>query len=65
MYTIYSTGCPRCKILKAKMDQKHLEYEECTDVDKMLKIGIKSVPVLGVEDKLLTFEEAVKFVNER
>ena len=65
MYTIYSTGCPRCKVLKTKMEQKGIEYNECQDVDKMRAMGIRSVPVLAVDDRLLTFEDAIKFINER
>ena len=65
MYTIYSAGCPRCKVLKAKMEQKGIEYNECQDVDKMQEMGIMSVPMLAVDDRLLTFEDAIKFINER
>lgn len=65
MYTIYSTGCPKCKILKAKMEQKGLKYEECQDVSRMEELGIRSVPVLEVDGKLLTFVEAVQYINER
>ena len=65
LYTIYSTGCPRCKVLKAKMEQKGIEYNECQDIDKMRAMGIMSVPVLAVDDRLLTFEDAIKFINER
>ena len=65
MYTIYSTGCPRCNVLKAKMEQKGLEYTECQDVEKMRSIGLQSVPVLDADGELLTFEQAIKFINER
>jgi len=65
VYTIYSTGCPRCRVLKAKMEQKGWKYEECLDVEKMREMGIQSVPMLAVDDRLMTFEEAIKFINER
>lgn len=47
------------------MEQKGIEYNECQDVDKMRAMGIMSVPVLAVYDRLLTFEDAIKFINER
>lgn len=65
MYTIYSTGCPKCRILMTKMEQKGLKYEECQDVSKMESLGIQSLPVLEVDGKLLTFGEAIQFINER
>ena len=65
MYTIYSTGCPRCRVLKAKLEQKGIEYDECHDVEKMQSMGIKSVPMLCVDGELMTFEKAIKFINER
>lgn len=66
MITIYSTPtCPRCKVLKTKLAQKGIPYEECMDESVMQSLGILSVPVLSVDDKLLDFSEAVKYVNER
>lgn len=48
-----------------KMEQKGLKYEECQDVSKMESLGIQSLPVLEVDGKLLTFGEAIQFINER
>lgn len=66
MVTIYSkVGCPRCKVLKMKLEQKGIEYTECQDMEKMKELGIVSLPVVDFDGNLLTFEKAVKFVNER
>ncbi len=66
MITIYSTPtCPRCKVLKTKLAQKGIEYEECMDENKMQELGILSVPVVAVDGKLLDFSEAIKYINER
>lgn len=61
---MYSTGCPKCKILKKKMDEKKVVYEEETDVEKMKSKGINRVPVLEVDGKLFSYSEAVKLVND-
>ena len=61
---LYSTGCPRCNVLKKKLDSKGIKYSVYDDIDIMGKLGILSVPVLSVEDKLLKFEDAIKWVNE-
>lgn len=63
MVTLYSNDCPRCKILKKKLDEKGVNYESCTDVNKMLSLGITTVPMLRVEDKMMGFSEAVKWVS--
>lgn len=62
---LYSTHCPRCTVLEAKLKQKNIEYEECNDIEEMLKLGIQEAPQLKVDGKLMTFSEAVKWVNER
>ena len=61
---MYSTGCPKCKILKKKLDEKKGVYEEETDVEKMKSKGIERVPVLEVEGKLFSYSEAVKLIND-
>ena len=66
MVTIYTTAtCPKCRVLKAKMDAKGIAYTECQDEEKMQALGIMSVPVLSVDDKLLDFSEARKYIDER
>ncbi len=62
---LYSTGCPRCKVLKAKLEQKGIKYTENNSVDDMMSIGINEVPVLGVDGELLNFTEAVKWINKQ
>ena len=61
---MYSTGCPKCKILKKKLDENKVVYEEETDVEKMKSKGINIVPVLEVDGKLFSYSEAVKLVND-
>ena len=65
MITLYSTGCPRCNVLKQKLDSKNIEYTVVNDVDIMTEKGISTVPVLEVDNQLLQFKEAVDWVNGR
>lgn len=62
---LYSTHCPKCKVLETKLKQKNVEYVEVDDVDTMLAKGIKSAPYLEVDETLMNFNDAVKWVNER
>lgn len=61
--TLYSNNCPKCKILKEKLDAKHIEYELKTDVDEMISLGFTFVPVLEVSGKYLNFAEALKYIG--
>lgn len=65
MVVLYSNGCPRCTILKRKLDEKGIEYSVCMEVEEMLPLGITNVPVLKVDDKMMGFSEAVKWVSEK
>ena len=65
MITLYSTGCPRCNVLKQKLNSKNIEYTVVNDVDIMTEKGISTVPVLEVDNQLLQFKEAVDWVNGR
>jgi glutaredoxin len=62
---LYSTGCPKCKILKQKLDEKGISYEVCSDVNIMISKGIKSVPLLEVEEKIMTYIDAVNWIKEQ
>lgn len=62
---LYTTHCPKCEVLKEKLDGKHLQYDEITDVTVMADLGIDQVPVLQIDDgPLMAFSEAVKYVNQ-
>ncbi len=65
IYILYSTGCPKCGVLKKKLAEKGVQYTENNSVDEMLKLGIEAVPVLKVNDRLLDFKEAVDWVNKQ
>lgn len=66
MITVYTKeGCPKCRVLKLKLNQKGIEYTEFQDVQAMIDMGIKSTPQMDVDGKMYTFEEAIKYVNER
>lgn len=63
MITLYSTGCPKCKVLKKKLDEKGIKYTVNLSVEEMTALGITQVPVLCVNGKLLQFKQAVDWVN--
>ena len=62
---LYSNGCPRCRVLKQKLDAKSITYAEENSVDKILAMGISQVPVLSVDGELLAFGQANEWVNKQ
>lgn len=60
---LYTTHCPKCKVLEQKLKDKKVEYCICEDIDKMARLGIESVPVLGINENLIDFGRAIRWVN--
>ena len=64
MVILYSTGCPKCHVLESKLNAKHIAYDIFDDRNKMIEIGITSVPILEVDGKKFDFKEAVEWINK-
>lgn len=67
--TLYSTGCPKCNVLKKKLEAANISYTEVTDTDKVSQIcnstGFDSVPIIAIEDgHILDFNRAIAWVKQ-
>ena len=70
---LYSTGCPKCNVLKKKLDSINAQYDIITDMDKIKEICEKThndmLPLLQVDEAWGTivydFSEAIKWVGEQ
>ena len=62
---LYSTGCPKCKVLKSKLAAKGILFTEVNDVEEMLNLGIDTVPVLFHNNRRMEFKEAIEWVNSQ
>ena len=60
----YTTHCPRCRVLKAKLDEKQVTYTECDDIDKMMALGLRTSPALGIDGKIMDFSAAIKWLRD-
>ena len=61
--TLFTTHCPRCKVLAKKLEQKGLKYNEVTDVEYMQELGFTTTPMLAVDCDIMDFKEAVDWLN--
>ena len=61
---LYSTNCPKCKVLEMKLKKKNIDYSVFSDVEAMMEMGIKAAPILELDDgQRLDFNTAIKWVN--
>ncbi len=63
MIKFYSTGCPKCKVLKTKLALKNIPYEEINNIEEMKARGFVSAPVLDIDGKVYLFSEALQWVK--
>ena len=73
MITLYTTDCPKCKVLEQILQQKGLSFEVSHDIDFLIEMGYQSAPILKVDaytkegppaEIYMNFGEAVKWVKE-
>ena len=64
---LYTTNCPKCKVLEKKLEDKNIDFEIVDNVDKVLEIadkfGIMSAPILSVDGNIMEFNKAINWVN--
>lgn len=57
---LYSTNCPKCKVLETLLKRDNMEYAVTTDISTLINEGMSSAPVLELK---LTFDEARKYLG--
>ena len=60
---LYTTGCPKCRVLETKLKQKNIDFKIVDDQELMIQKGFMEAPILEVGGKIMNFGEAVKWVN--
>lgn len=61
--TLYSSGCPKCRVLKQKLEKKSIPYEYVEDTQAMIDKGFKSAPQLEIDDEYYDFNAARKLID--
>lgn len=60
---LYTNNCPRCKILKRKLDEGNILYSTVDDTEVMIAMKFTTVPMLEVDGQFMNYYEAVKWVS--
>lgn len=60
---LYTTHCPKCTVLKKKLEQKNISFLENDNINQMMAIGMMSAPMLSVNGNLYNFPQAIEWVN--
>ena len=60
---VYSTDCPKCKVLKKKLSENGIAFREVANIKQMMELGITAVPVLSVDGVLMEFGAANAWIN--
>lgn len=62
---LHSTHCPKCNVLKSKLKQKNIVFEENNDTEVMVQKGFVMAPVLEIDGIAYNFKEAVEWIGEQ
>lgn len=62
---LYTIGCPRCNVLKRKLDELNLKYIIQNDENIIISEGLDEMPVLEIEDgRRMGFSEAIEWLKK-
>lgn len=65
MIILYSTNCPKCNILKQKLENLNIDFNISFDIDHLMDLGFMEAPILKVDNKYLKFSEAIQWIKEQ
>lgn len=66
MVKLYSLPtCPRCSVVKKKLDEAHIEYEVCENEKEMEEKGIDLLPAMEVDqnEERMDFSAILAFIK--
>ncbi|MSS07133.1 hypothetical protein FYJ38_00570 [Clostridium sp. WB02_MRS01] len=62
--TLYTTEhCPVCNMVKLTLLQKGVEFEIIDDLNIMSTKGLKSAPMLEIDEKIMNAKEAINWIK--
>ena len=65
MNILYSTHCPKCKLLEKQLEKLNIEYKVVDDKDVMLKKGFRSAPQLEINGLVMDYPTAMRWIMNK
>lgn len=67
MVTLFSTGCPKCQVLEAKLRSAGIPFRVITDLDVITAYGFLSLPILMTDGtrKTYDFNQAMRWIQDQ
>lgn len=60
---LYTTNCPQCRMLEGALKNKGIAFSTVYGEEEILKRGYQSAPIMEVDGNIMSFAEAVRWVN--
>ena len=64
MITLYTIGCPQCRVLEKKLKDAGVDFDIETNEEVMMQKGFIQSPMLQVDDSVYNFSEAINWLKE-
>ena len=61
---LYTTHCPKCKILEERLNEKKVKYEVNDNIEELQKMNFKSVPNLEIDGKIYNYLDSIRYLNK-
>ena len=61
---LISNGCPKCKILESKLNEKGLIFSKSDNLEEIISNGFKTVPMLKIDGRFLDFGKALQWIQD-
>lgn len=59
------SGCPLCENLKRQLKAKNISYTYNTNKNEMHELGITKVPAMQINNEILNYPKALRWVQEQ
>ena len=63
MITLFSTNCPKCRVLEQKLIAAGINFEIDSNMQEIIDHGFMSAPVLKVDNTYYDFKQGVDWIK--
>lgn len=63
MVTLFSTNCPKCRVLEQKLNQKNIAFNISDNIQEVIDQGFMTAPVLKVDEQYYDFKQAIDWIG--